>query len=138
MSRPLPDMTMAVMDLLDAWNATLPELQRFAGQARSTPPTPGTTTLPAAVVHAVDGAATRLDGYAVLDVSFFALKYADAWRLARDFDHHLMQYPHRVSSAGSSVLLDMVETISIPTEVPWLEDNSIRRFQATYSVSFRR
>ena len=134
MSKPIPDAAVALLDLLDAWNAELPEPERFAGGARTTMPTPGSTELPAASAHAIDGAATQIDGYAVLDVQFFAGKYVDASRLAREFDAHLMQYPHRVGS----VLLDMVETVSIPTEVPWLEDNSIRRFQATYSVSFRR
>ena len=84
MSKPIPDAAVALLDLLDAWNAELPEPERFAGGARTTMPTPGSTELPAASAHAIDGAATQIDGYAVLDVQFFAGKYVDASRLPRE------------------------------------------------------
>lgn len=139
MNKPLVDWTLAFLDLMDEWNATLPEPDRYAGTAMTTSPTPGSTDpLPAAQAYMFDGSADQLGGEAIVDVHFFASRYVDASRLSRSFEHHLMQYPHRVSSNGSSVLFDQVGTLSLPTEVEWVEDNSIRRFQATFSVSFRR
>jgi len=139
MSSPLHDWTVAFLDLIDEWNDGLPTAEKLAAPASSEAPDPGASPpLPAAQAYMFDGAAGQLDGYAVVDVHFFARKYLDASRLARSFEQRMMQYPLRVSSNGSSVLFDQVETISLPTEIPWVEDNSIRRIQATYSVSFRR
>jgi hypothetical protein len=127
----LPDYVLAVMDLL------APEGSELSIGVDA--PTPGTAaTLPAAQVYQADGAADQTGGYAVIDVHSFARTYGDTSALARSLDATLMGYPHVVSSNGSAVLFDRVECLSIPSEIPWLEDNSIRRFRATYSVSFRR
>ena len=98
-------------------------------------PTPGEAAdLPALQLYSYDGDATQVDGTATFDVHSFAKGYAAASLLARTVDARLMGYPHRVGS----VILDRVETVSIPTEVEYVSDNSIRRFAATYTVSFRR
>ena len=101
-------------------------------------PTPGVTPLPAAQAYVWDGSASDTEGDFVVDVAFFAPTYAVASRLSRTFDQRFMGYPHRVSSDGRTVLLDRVTTNVIPNEVPFTDDDSVRRFQATYSVSFRR
>jgi hypothetical protein len=127
------DWTVAWLDLID-----LKMPARLAGQASTQAPTPGSTPLPAAQAYMYDGKATQTDGYAVVDVHFFAANYDTASQLARDFDAEAMGYPHLVSSNGSAVLFDQVECISLPAEIPFTDDNSVRRFRATYSVSFRR
>lgn len=131
----LPDYTVAMLDVIDLLMDDEPGLQPSNIDA----PIPSESTLlPAVQAYTFDGDADQTSGSFVTDVHFFARTYAEASRLARTFDSRFMRYPHRVSSNGSAVLLDRVGTVSIPTEVPWIDDNSIRRFQATYSVSFRR
>lgn len=131
--KPIPAVDLALLDFIDQ---VMPET--FPGGADMMAPTPGVDPLPAVQAYFYDGNADQLGGEAICDVHFFAETYAQASSLAREFDAKFMGYPHRVSSNGSAVLFDQVGTVSIPTEIPWLEDNSIRRFQATYSVSFRR
>lgn len=130
----LPDHSRALRDLVNELMADEDALS----DASISAPTPGESPLPAVQAYTYDGDADQTSGIFVADVHFFAATYAEASRLARTFDSRMMRYPHRVSSNGDSVLLDSVGTVSIPTEVPWVDDNSIRRFQATYSVSFRR
>jgi hypothetical protein len=129
----LPDVDSAILALCEEFMAgtILP------ANIRTVAPTPGADPLPAAQLYTFDGDATQIDGYAVFDAHFFATKFAQASLMARTFDRNIMRYPHRVEGAPA-VLLDVVETISIPTEVEWVGDNSARRFKATYSVSFRR
>ena len=129
----LPDNVSAMLALLDE-KTTVPE-----ANIRVSAPTPGATaSLPAIQVFQVDGESDQLDGYSVIDIHTFDRSYLDTSNLALDVDAIVMGYPHLVSSNGRSVLFDRVECLSIPSEIPWLEDNSIRRFRATYSVSFRR
>ena len=129
----LPDVDLAVLSLGDAWLGT-----QLAAAASWRTPTPDSDPLPWMQAYTFDGEADQLSGEATLDVHFFATTYAQASLLARTFDARFMGYPHVVGSPGSAVLLDRVRTLSVPTEVEWLTDNSVRRFQATYSVSFRR
>lgn len=130
----LPDHSRALRDLV---NELMSDEDTLAPASISAP-TPGEGPLPAVQAYTYDGDADQTGGTFVCDVHFFATTYAEASRLARTFDSRIMRYPHRVGSGVASVLLDSVGTVSIPTEVPWVDDNSIRRFQATYSVSFRR
>lgn len=126
-----PDIDRAVRDLVP----TLVDVP--AGQVRREAPTPGTDPadpLPAVQVYAFDGDSDQLGGYAVLDVHVYAATYAQASLLARTLDAKLLLYPHRVGN----VLLDTVTTVSSPKEIEFVTDNSIRRFQATYTVSYRR
>lgn len=130
----LVDWTVAMLDLIDREVGGL-----LSGNGASTEaPTPGSTALPAAQAYMYDGQAGPTDGYAVVDAHFFATTYGEASNLARTFDAKMMGYPHVVSSSGRTVLFDRVECLSLPTEIPWTDDNSVRRFRATYSVSFRR
>jgi hypothetical protein len=88
--------------------------------------------------YVFDGTANLTEGDFTVDVAFYATTYSEASRLSRTFDARFVGYPHRVSSGDSTVLLDRVTTNVIPNEVPFTVDDSVRRFQATYSVSFRR
>lgn len=136
MSEPavLPDHSSAVRQLIADWAVGPHAVAKVSVKA----PTPGSSALPAAQAYVWDGNADLTEGDFLVDVAFFAATYAVASRLSRDFDRYFMGYPHRVSSGDSTVLLDRVTTNVIPNEVPFTEDDSVRRFQATYSVSFRR
>jgi hypothetical protein len=130
----IPDWAVAFMDFADREVGPM-----LAGGASSLEaPTPGSTPLPALQIFLVDGSADQTSGYAVVDVHAFANDYLEASALARTFDSKVMGYPHLVSSNGSAVLFDQVECLSIPAEIPWLDDNSVRRIKSTYTVSFRR
>src|SRR6478735_6326570 len=118
------DWTAAWLDLIDLKISSA----RLPGKARSTAPSPDATAWQAG----------QTEGYAVVDVHFFHPDYATAMNLAIDFDAAAMGYPHVVSSNGRAVLFDRVECLSLPAEIPWLDDRSVRRIRATYSVSFRR
>lgn len=128
----IPDFDDAVLDLIDqqGYQALAP--------ASVDAPTPGRDPLPAAQAYIVDGDARITEGQVVIDVCFYATTYVAARELLKSFDAVLMGYPVKVSSNGRTVLFDSVETISIPKEVPWLDDSSVRKFMATYRVSFRR
>jgi hypothetical protein len=130
----LPDHSAVVHQIIAAWAVGENAVAKVSLKA----PTPGSSLLPAAQAFVWDGNADLTEGDFVVDVAFFAPSYAVASRLSRTFDSHFMGYPHRVSSGDSTVLLDRVTTNVIPNEVPFTEDDSVRRFQATYSVSFRR
>ena len=130
----MPDIDSALLDLAAMFGLPGVDAANIRGKA----PTPGSSILPAVQIYTYDGRADQLGGEAIFDVHCFATTYPAASLLARTFDAKIMQYPHRVGGNGSTVLLDVVENLSIPTEVSWVEDNSVRRFQATYSVSFRR
>ena len=130
----LPDHSRVVRTLIDTLMADEPTL----APANVKAPTPGVSPLPAAQAYVFDGNADLTEGDFLVDVAFFAKTYGEASRLAFKFDARFMGYPHRVSSAGSAVLLDRVTTNVIPNEVPFTADDTVRRFQATYSVSFRR
>ena len=101
-------------------------------------PTPDESPLPAVQTYMVDGDEDGWDGSFVADVAFFATTYTEASRLARKFHDRFVGYSHRVESNGSAVRLDSVGTVSLPNEVAWLDDRSIRRFVATYAVTYRR
>lgn len=120
-----------MLDLMDEYSG-------LAGPASVDAPTPGTDGGSRGQAYVVDGDADQTQGAVVVDVAFFDPDYRVARDLALDFDARLMGYPVKVSSNGRTVLFDAVETISIPREVPWLDDNSIRKFLATYRVTFRR
>ena len=133
----IPDHGSAMRQLVDTLMADAAAADGLQPASYKTP-TPGDDVLPAAQAYVWDGDAGLTDGTFTVDVAFFASSYSVASRLSRTFDARFMGYPHRVSSAGSAVLLDRVETNVIPNEVPFTDDDSVRRFQATYSVSFRR
>lgn len=141
-----PDFTVAVLDLIDSWfgpgtgvGAELHGEPLVPEGASTRMPTPGgDDALPWATAYVFGGDGDALQSNPVLDVHFFAGDYATASLLARRFHARFMQYPHRVSSSGRSVLFDRVEVGVLPAEVEYVEDDSIRRFQATYSFSIRR
>jgi hypothetical protein len=130
----IPDHSAAVRQLITNWAVGENAVAKVSVKA----PTPGASALPACQAYVWEGTADETEGDFLVDIAFYAATYGDASRLSRGFDAYFMGYPHRVSSAGSAVLLDRDTTNVIPNEVPFTEDDSVRRFQATYSVSFRR
>ena len=122
----------AILDLIDQ------QAYPGFGPASWAAPMPGKDSIPAAQAYIIDGASDALSGDVLIDVCFFADTYRGAREPSRSFDAVLMGYPLVVSSGGSTVLFDSVESLSIPKEVPWVDDLSIRRFLATYRVTYRR
>lgn len=110
----------------------------LGGPASMQSPLAGTTPLPHVQVYGFGGERERLNDYPTLDVAVFAADYATAANLAERIDTRLLGYPIVVESSGRSVVLDSVEVVSLPVEVPWDPEGTIRRFQATYSISIRR
>ena len=96
------------------------------------------SAVPFVLIHHWDGDSDRFGIRAVVDVSVFASLYRDARNLALEIEAKLLGYPHRVSSGGRSVLVDMVEVATGTREVEWQRDSTVRRFQATYTFSIRR
>ena len=147
--RELPDVAMAMHSLIDFWFGAPDPENPLAGAAAhgeallSSPasllsPTVGEDPLPWAQAYSLGGPGDQIETTATVDVHFFADTYGVASYLARRFDARFMGYPHRVSSNGRSVLFDRVDQVSAPVEVPWDEAASVRRFQATYTLSIRR
>ena len=138
------DPTLALLDLIDSWFGPGPEQAQARGEmalaqgSSSEQPIPGVDPLPWGQGYVYGGDGDQLQSFPVADVAFFAADYDTASTLARRFHARLMQYPHRVSSSGRTVLFDRVEVVALPAEIPFVEGNGIRRFQATYSFSIRR
>ena len=110
----------------------------LGGPATMQTPLAGSTPLPHVQAYGFGGSRTRLEDHPAIEVQVFAADYDTAADLAERIDTGLMGYPLRVESSGRSVVLDSVNVISPPVEVPWDTEGTIRRFQATYSLSIRR
>lgn len=138
-----PDFSVALLDLIDSWflgaGAELHSEAALVTGSSLNAPTPGDDiVLPAAQAYVVGGDGDELQSDFTADVAFFDKDYNVASLFARRFHARFVGYSHRVSSNGRSVLFDRVSVVTLPAEVPWLEDDSVRRFMATYSFSARR
>lgn len=141
--REFADYSVALLDLIDSWfygtGAELHAEAAMGAQASLNAPTPGDDiVLPAGQAYVLGGDGDELQSDFTADVAFFDKDYNVASLLARRFHARFVGYSHRVSSNGRSVLFDRVSVVTLPAEVPWLEDDSVRRFVATYSFSARR
>jgi hypothetical protein len=141
--REFADYSVALLDLIDSWffgeGAEIHAEAEILTPASINAPTPGEgIVLPAAQAYVYGGDGDQLQIEPVADVAFFAADYNVASLLARRFAARFVGYSHRVSSNGRSVLFDSVSVVTLPAEVPWVDDDSVRRFMATYSFSIRR
>ena len=133
----LPDPVRIVFDLLDAW--ALEDDFTFGRLPGTRAPVTGRTEqLPTAQVSELPGYADQIEADFLVDVAFYGsggwAGYVATSDAARNFESYLMGYPHRVGS----VVIDRVETLNTPSEVPWLDDGSAVKFLATYSITSRR
>lgn len=97
-----------------------------------------TGRMPFVRINHFGGDDERLNLRPTFDLEVFATTYAKASEVARTIETRLVGYPFRVSSGGSSVLVDRVEVLTPTSEVEWQQDSTIRRFQGTYQFSIRR
>ena len=137
--KPYPSAVTFMMDWLESNFAALAPTSE--GVRVSTDlPSPGVPLLPYVQVFAVSGTRDRRNAYPVIDVSVFGSSYVGAETLAEQIDAALLGYPLTVSSGGRSVLVDRVDVVSNPVELPWDTESTARRFrfQATYQLSLRR
>lgn len=131
---PFPLSTLAMLDWLDANFAS-----DLGGMASSSSPMAGVTPLPHAQAYGLGGDRDILSDHPTIEIQVFAATYLAAGNLAERIDVKLLALGgHRFISNGQPILFDHVEVVSPPIEIPWDSENSIRRFQASYSVSIRR
>lgn len=130
MTRPFPDVEVAVMDGIEA---AFPAL---VGRTVTVTPADLQTRLTTGLVvrvGLVTGRDDRFTNYAVVDVDVFARTRADALGTAEQIRQWLLGYPRAVGTA----VIDVVTTETAPTPAPW-EDENVRRYLATYRISTRR
>lgn len=94
------------------------------------------TALPFVRIARRGGSDDRITDTATVDIDAFAASRTDSRLLADTIRARLIAPGGLVSGAG--VLIDQSSTATAPNEVPWSNDQSIRRFTATYRVTARR
>lgn len=106
--------------------------------------TTGTTTpadlagsLPFLRVVRFGGGDDRFTDSARIDIDAFEETRPVARLLAETVRQRLLSYPHVVSSDGLTIVIDRVDTLTGPQEVPW-GNPGLRRFTASYTLSARR
>ncbi len=109
-------------------------LEDIAGAGRTGVETPVNLedVLPFVRVLRVGGNRERFNDLAVVDVDAFAATYSAAQTLAEDIAEFLMGPPPGVPE------LDLVVCEVGPRELPWADDNTVRRWGATYRLISRR
>jgi len=95
-------------------------------------------TLPYVRVDRVGGRQEKLLETPVLDLDVFHSSRPLAVSLSETISTFLLGYPHAVVlPGGRKVILDIIEQVSPPVEVPW-DDSNIRRFLSSYQITVRR
>lgn len=100
--------------------------------------TPATTlqaTLPYLRVQRIGGDDDGFTDSALVSIDAFAAIRSDAQALAEAVRQRLLSRPIPVTGG---VTLDYASTATAPNEVPWSDDQSVRRFTASYRITARR
>lgn len=97
---------------------------------------PTGAVLPYIMVSRIDGPSDGLTEHGVYSVHSFAETLPGAQALATSA-HCTLASPWRAQQQIGGIWVDGVTTIEAPTERQYIEDNSIRRFVATYQVDLR-
>lgn len=103
-----------------------------AGRVASRTPLNLAEVLPFVRVLRVGGGRDRINDYPTVDVDVFAPTYAAAEAMAEAIDAWLVGPP-----PGPRVF-DRVEVEVAPRELPWGDESTVRRFNATYRIVSRR
>lgn len=92
------------------------------------------TAMPFIRVTRFGGADDRFTDSAAVNIDTFAATRADSLALAQTILQRLISGPQVVGTTT----LDYTTTATAPNEVPWSDDQTIRRFSASYRLSARR
>lgn len=130
-SRGFPDVETVVQDLLA-------DLVGGVSHVGSETPPDLQDRLPFVRVTRFGGADDRVTDYADIDVDCYGSRRTATLRLAEQVRQLLTRGSHVVSSEGMRVVLDKVTTELAPFQPPGDEDDTVRRFTASYSVRARR
>lgn len=109
-------------------------LEELAGDGRTAIETPEDleSQLPFVRVMRTGGGRDRLHDMPTVDVDVFAATYTAAETLAEQIAEWLIGPPSGVRE------FDRVICEVAPRELPWVDDNTVRRWGATYHVVTRR
>lgn len=120
---PWPDVEAALEDILEDLAPT-----------GTTTPAKLQETLPFIRIERFGGDDDRITDANLITIDTFAAVRADSKALAETIRARLLSGP---LTTGSTTL-DTTTTATAPSEVPWSDDQSIRRFSATYRITARR
>ncbi len=109
-------------------------LEQVVGAGRTAVETPPDLELrlPFVRVMRIGGIRDRLNDLATVDVDVFAATYTAAQSLAEEVAEFLMGPPSGIRE------FDRVDCEIAPRELPWVDDNTVRRWGATYRPVTRR
>lgn len=94
--------------------------------------------LPFARVTRIGGGDDGVTDTAELDVDVYGTRRTATWMLAEAVRERLLAGPHALTVDGIAVVCDRVSTITGPFQPPGGDDDTVRRFAASYSARFRR
>lgn len=103
-----------------------------AGRTDTETPADFTGMLPFCRVWRSGGPSDRLNDHPTVDVDVFDARYADALRLAEIVREFLVGPPPGLRE------IDRTECSPGPRELPWGDNQSLRRIGATYHLTLRR
>lgn len=106
-----------------------------AGRVGSETPSDLQTRMPFVRIDRVGGNSDWVNDYAVVDIEVFSSTYVEGEQRAEYIRQYLV-FADLPAIEGYG-LLDRVECVSGPQELPWADDR-VRRFGATYRITSRR
>lgn len=107
-----------------------------AGRVGAETPANLEQVLPFIRVRRVGGASGQVDDRAVIDLDVFAADTTTGEPLAENVRQYLSQAGSL--PAVNRAVIDRVEVISAPQELPWGDGTRVRRYGATYRITARR
>lgn len=105
------------------------------GRVGSETPADLQTRMPFVRIDRIGGSSDWVNDYAVVDIEVFATTFVDAEQRAEYIRQYLV-FADLPAIEGYG-LLDRVECLTGPQELPWADDQ-VRRFGATYRITSRR
>lgn len=123
--QPFPDIEVVLVELL---------LDLASGGAGTATPSNLQDTMPYLRVQRIGGEDNGWTDAPLVAIDAFAADRPTAQALAEAVRQRLLTGPHTVD-AGT---VDNATTATGPNEVPWSDDQTVRRFAASYRVTARR
>lgn len=93
--------------------------------------------LPFIRVERIGGARMRLSDHPIVDIDVLAKTRGEARLVSEAISSLLFRYPGMVVVGTRGVKFDSVECLRSPTRAPY-DDDTVRRYGATYQISVRR